>query len=410
LSSASMSVVAVEEDAGETTSELPCANFTYSPKSPDVGETVSFRVAPLSSPVCKVHYVEGYIRSYLWYFDDSPVAADSGRTTERTFEQPGNYTVALVATDHRGISTRYERNVRVTEIRPTAEFSYTPDMPNTGQSIEFDASESSISEGEITEYRWDMGDGTTRTGSTTSHSYGEPGNYEVVLTVEGNGKTDRMVDTVTVGEVNTPLTPEIAFEQLPNELTVGDEIVVNGSGSQSPRGGIGSYIWDFGDGTTKDGVSASHSYTDPGPYELTLEVDDGSETASTTEELTVVESTIVPEVTYSPQEDVSTGQTITFDASGSRNTEGSIEEFRWKFGDGNEATGETVEHSYDEFGTYDVTVEIVSGDSTVEESLTLTVSSSEGSGGLGLDGFGVGVAVVALSLTAFVARRFRRVE
>ncbi|MDZ7688897.1 MAG: PKD domain-containing protein [Halobacteriales archaeon] len=405
--SVSMSVGAAEADAGETTSEVPCANFTYSPESPNIGDTVTFRVSPLSSPVCKVHYVEGYIRSYLWYFDGSPVASDSGRKTERVYEEPGNYTIALVATDHRGVQTRYEQTVKVTELRPTAEFSYTPDEPNVGREVGFDASDSFNPEGAIDEYRWEMGDGTTRTGRTTSHTYEESGEYDVVLTVEGDdGKTARTTDTVEVGDVTDPLTSEIRFERLPNALTVGDEITVDGSGSRSPQGEIQSYIWEFGDGTVKQGATASHSYTEPGTYELTLEVNDGTETDSTTEEVTVVENPIVPEITHSPPEDLTEGDTISFDASGSSSTEGSINEFRWDFGDGTQATGETVEHSYEEFGTYEVTVEISAGDKTAEESITLTVSPSEE--GEGLNGFGVGVSVVALVLTVIVAGRSRR--
>src|SRR3990170_3157854 len=50
------------------------------------------------------------------------------------------------------------------------------------------------------------------------------------------------------------------------------------SGSTDPDGSITSYDWDFGDGDLDTGMTASHRYDAPGPYEVTLTVadDDGT--------------------------------------------------------------------------------------------------------------------------------------
>ncbi len=46
------------------------------------------------------------------------------------------------------------------------------------------------------------------------------------------------------------------------------------STSNDPDGSISSYSWDFGDGTTGDGATPSHSYTDGGTYTVKLTVKD----------------------------------------------------------------------------------------------------------------------------------------
>lgn len=52
------------------------------------------------------------------------------------------------------------------------------------------------------------------------------------------------------------------------------------------------------------------------------------------------------------------GETVTFDGTGSRDPDGRIVAYHWDFGDGNEAFGPTVEHSYAEPDTYTVTLTV----------------------------------------------------
>jgi PKD repeat protein len=48
----------------------------------------------------------------------------------------------------------------------------------------------------------------------------------------------------------------------------------DGSGSSDSDGSIVSYDWDFGDGATASGVTASHTYAADGTYTVTLTVTD----------------------------------------------------------------------------------------------------------------------------------------
>ncbi len=64
-----------------------------------------------------------------------------------------------------------------------------------------------------------------------------------------------------------------------------------------------------------------------------------------------------------------TGETVGFSADGSIDSDGTIEEYIWYFGDGETGDGESVTHSYDLPGFYTVYVEAVDDDDAKSDSL-----------------------------------------
>lgn len=51
-------------------------------------------------------------------------------------------------------------------------------------------------------------------------------------------------------------------------------VAVSGAGSTAVSGTIASYEWTFGDGATATGSDATHTFTAPGEYVITLKVTD----------------------------------------------------------------------------------------------------------------------------------------
>jgi subtilisin len=88
---------------------------------------------------------------------------------------------------------------------PTASFTHSC----TDLECTFDGSGSSDTDGSISSYAWDFGDGTSATGATASHDYGAAGTYPVTLTVTDNGDaTGATTQSVTV---STPSTSGISL-------------------------------------------------------------------------------------------------------------------------------------------------------------------------------------------------------
>ncbi len=91
--------------------------------------------------------------------------------------------------------------VKREEPGPHAKFIYTPKNPVTNQLITFDASSSYDPYGNITNYKWNFGDGniTNTTDKVITHSYVLEGDYTVNLTVTNDeGRKDSVSEVISV--------------------------------------------------------------------------------------------------------------------------------------------------------------------------------------------------------------------
>jgi PKD repeat protein len=152
---------------------------------------------------------------------------------------------------------------------PTARFTATTDALG----VAVDGATSSDADGALTAYAWDFGDGATANGATATHTYAKAGTYPVTLTVtDEDGATHAVTQEVTVAPANQP--PTALFTHSASELTV----TVDASASTDSDGTVATYAWDFGDGATATGATASHTYAANGAYPVRLTVtdDDGA--------------------------------------------------------------------------------------------------------------------------------------
>jgi PKD repeat protein/archaellum component FlaF (FlaF/FlaG flagellin family) len=273
-----------------------------------------------------------------------------------TFYYSGSPGTATITATWQGTS---ESTTVFMNVVPVASFTETAHTVPTNELINFDASASYDSDGTITSYNWDFGDGNTATGITVSHTYSDNGSYSVTLTVTDNsGATDSADATKTI--INRP--PVASFTETAETVNTDEPITFDASDSSDPDGSIVNYSWDFGDGATGTGVSVQHAYSQEGTYTVTLTVtDDDGATDTTSATKTVLNRIPIASFTESA-ETVSIGETIHFNASESYDPDGTIVSYSWDFGDGNTATGFEVDHAYEDDGIYTVTLTVIDDD------------------------------------------------
>jgi len=103
--------------------------------------------------------------------------------------------------------------VYVENKNPIACFTYSPLNPVVNETIIFNASLSYDTDGNITAYEWEFGDGANGTGEIVEHTYSSPGNYTVNLTVTDDdgakNSTSEIVEVVekTIFDTGEPENP-----------------------------------------------------------------------------------------------------------------------------------------------------------------------------------------------------------
>lgn len=139
---------------------------------------------------------DGAIEEWGWSFGDGNSSTE--QSPVHTYGDYGSYSVTLTVTDNDGNSGSVSKVVTVAEppnVLPVAQFQWSC----TGLYCYFDGSASYDSDGQITSFYWDLGDGFYTDLQTFSHQYNDAAEYTVSLTVtDDDGATSSDTQLVTV--------------------------------------------------------------------------------------------------------------------------------------------------------------------------------------------------------------------
>jgi PKD repeat protein len=379
-----------DSDGAKTTATV---NLEVQNRAPSASFTATPNPVPTLTPVTldgsASADTDGTVAKYEWDLDGNGTYETDGgsqATLTQSFPTAGNREIGLRVTDNDGATATATRTLTVQNQLPTASFAASPNPVPTGTEVNFDASGSSDPDGTIAKYEWDLdGNGTyeTDTGATASAtaSFAKAGSASVGLRVtDSDGGTATTTRTVTVQ--NRP--PVASFAASPNPVPTGTAVSFDASASTDPDGTVAKYEWDLdGNGTyeTNTGTTAttSKTYATASTPTIGLRVtDDAGATTTTTRVLTVQNRLPAASFTLTPNP-VTSGQSVTLNASGSSDPDGTVAKYEWDY-DGNgiydaTTTNATTTRTFATAGSFEVGLRVTDnngGTATTTRALTVT--------------------------------------
>jgi chitodextrinase len=130
-----------------------------------------------------------------------------------------------------------------------------------------------------------------------------------------------------------------------------------------------TYTWNFGDGTsvTTNESTVYHNWQHPGEYLVQMNVNDSGLESLEYRLVNVLNAPLSPMMSIDPVNETYEDKLLNFTASVSgTNSELGSYKYLWDFGDGKFAFGPTAEHSWNQAGTYEVTLSIIDPEGFVE--------------------------------------------
>ena len=354
-------------------------SYTVSDVAPtaDLLLTPASGSAPLSvtASTAASTVVYGSIASSNIDFGDGSAPA-AGPVATHTYNFAGAYTVTATVTDSYGTSATAAQAVSVINQSPLAQLSVTPVSGIVPITVSASTAASTDPDGSVASSVINFGDGAVVSGPGASHTYNSAGTYTVTATVYDNlGASSVATATVTA---SPDIPPTVALAVTPTSGIAPVTVTASTAGSAAPNGSIASTSINFGDGTTANSASASHTYSTAGTYTITASVTDNiGDTSSKTATMTVAAD--VPPIValaVTPTSGIAP-VAVTASTAGSTAPNGSIVSTSINFGDGASASSASATHTYSATGTYTVTATVTDniGD-TSSKTASVTVGTA----------------------------------
>jgi PKD repeat protein len=164
---------------------------------------------------------------------------------------------------------------------PNAQFTVDPASIGKNSTATFDASKTTDTDGTVTNYGWNFGDGQTANGKIATHKFAQAGTYQVRLNVTDNrGGTNFSSRSL---EVTNNQGPVAKFTVTPAQGDLETTFTFDGSQSKDNDGRVVKHSWNFGDGGKAEGQVVKHTFHTRNFYTVRLTVTDNQNATSEAE-------------------------------------------------------------------------------------------------------------------------------
>ena len=177
--------------------------------------------------------------------------------------------------------------------------------------------------------------------------------------------------------LTAPTPPRIIRLEGPDTLDTGTSVTFAATVNEEAADRPLDYQWDFGDGATATGRTATHAYDRPGRYVVSVSA---RNRAGTAEASTAVVAEPPPEPPHiatarAAPEPAAAGAAVQFSAAA---TGGNPIAYEWRFGDGASAEAASPTHTYDTPGTYTARLRVSNPDGDDTRTVTVRVARPAG--------------------------------
>jgi len=277
------------------------------------------------------------------------------------------FTITVNATDAAGVTGSNTASITINDLAPIVTITnVSPNPATSGQivSVAFTATDDEA----ISKTCISWGDSVSACGITSpvAHVYTVSVSTIFMITVNATdtaGLTGKATSSETVNP-STAVPPVVTVNApTPNPALTGQTVTVTWAVSSSAT--VTASCINWGDGTSACGLvgiaSATHTYANTGnamseTFTITVNATNSAGTGQGTN-MEIVNDKPPIAVIAGPGT-ATTGQTVTFDGSGSTDPDGTITNFSWNFGDGAMGTGVMVMHTYAIAGSFIVTLTV----------------------------------------------------
>ena len=228
------------------------------------------------------------VRSYAFNALDIPLATSGKRFFGVALARPGEYFKGFAVSFNGPSTAVLLDNVAVGHVATAVNAAPVastggPYTGNEGSAVGL-ALTGSDADGDALTYTWNLGDGTTGSGSTppANHVYVDEGSYQITLTAsDGRGGTHTATATATIANVAPTLapfaTPSTPVAVVPGGVTVAISAAITDPGTTD----VHSAVLDCGNGVTVQSAAPNGTATGTctfsaaGLYSVRFTVDDG---------------------------------------------------------------------------------------------------------------------------------------